>query len=680
MAPGDADDVLSAGQILVLNEVMVSDTGTLDDIVDFDARDKIGATKPIGVTRSVWSDGSQTMFAAADEVYPVDRWGTQFYSPVGDDADLNAMFEVSVVSIIAANNGTLVDIDKDGNGTYETTGIALAQGGTYFIDDNTDGMDRNGGIRSNAGHPIQVNLMTADNCAGYESRTYPLLPYDQWSNSYFLPVSTITTATGPGNDDVPTTVHLFNPNASSINVAYDYDSGYAGYLTIAAASSNTLVMPVGEGAHFYNITAPPTTTTNDVEDQFASASYSLNTGSVNWASNWAETGDDNAANAGTIYITPGTLRFRESSAANDAIQRTANLSGGYTTATLSFTLNGTNIDASPDDNIKVQISGNGGTNWTDLATYSSGNDPNGSTVSFDVSSYIASNTTVRFIMVGALETGTSDGETWDFDNVNITFSYTTAATPGTNLFYGVASVNSDNAGGTGDDQNSSYDWGITMVPEKVMSQYLIVGWAPGDDPTFQGTATENTAPIWLTGGHPSGSSMPTGTYDICVDYNGDGGATLDGLTGRYYDRQVTGIAPLTQIKIYKNKVVPPDAGNGTAGDDQTGTQIWVCGPLTPGPGDLATDAIITAAWGADPLVTSPSKPGLDMGYTVRNQRTWRAAKSAALQVDLNGNGLYDEGDTIRYTITVANTSAATIGSLTVTDTNPTNVTYVINST
>ena len=255
VAPGDPDDLLSAGQILVLNDVMLSTT--LGTVYDFDARDKIGASQPIGVTRSVWADGSQTMFAAADEVYPTDRWGNQFYSPVGDNADLNQMFEVSVISIIAATDGTLVDIDKDGNGTYETTGIALGQGGTYLIDDNTDGVDRGARVRSNAGHPIQVNLMTADNCAGYESRTYPLKPYEIWDSSYFLPVSTITTATGPGNDDAPTTVHIYNPNASSIYVAYDYDSGYAGYLTVAANSSTTLVVPVGEAVHFYNITTPP---------------------------------------------------------------------------------------------------------------------------------------------------------------------------------------------------------------------------------------------------------------------------------------------------------------------------------------------------------------------------------------------------------------------------------------
>ncbi len=71
------------------------------------------------------------------------------------------------------------------------------------------------------------------------------------------------------------------------------------------------------------------------------------------------------------------------------------------------------------------------------------------------------------------------------------------------VFYAVGSVDSDNTESTsGNDRNDTYDWGITLVPEKIMSQSLIVGWAPGDDPTFIGTATENTAPIWLTGGHP----------------------------------------------------------------------------------------------------------------------------------------------------------------------------------
>ena len=233
------------------------------------------------------------------------------------------------------------------------------------------------------------------------------------------------------------------------------------------------------------------------------------------------------------------------------------------------------------------------------------------------------------------------------------------------------------------DNNSGYDWGFTLIPETVLSQILIVGWAPGDDPTFLGTNLENTAPIWLTGGHPKNSLTPTATYDLCVDYNGNGGATYDPAVRKWYDSKITGLAPLEPVKVYKDKTIPPGTGQGTAGDDQTGTQIWVCGPTT-GTGEdteLASDTLLAAAWGADPLVASPSKPGVDMGYTVRNQLLWRALKEAQLQVDLNGNGLYDESDTIRYSIRVFNTSPSLITMpMTVTDDLPFNATYVPNST
>jgi uncharacterized repeat protein (TIGR01451 family) len=164
-----------------------------------------------------------------------------------------------------------------------------------------------------------------------------------------------------------------------------------------------------------------------------------------------------------------------------------------------------------------------------------------------------------------------------------------------------------------------------------------------------------------------------------VDYNGDGGTTTDLISGRQYDRKVIGIAPLTQIKIYKGVINPPDAATqGTAGEDQTGTSIWVCGPVSGE--DLDTDILLTGAWGADPLVTAPSKPGVDMGYTLRNQRAWRAFKSAELLLDQNGDGLYNEGDTVRYTITVFNTGATIIPDVIITDTNDPDVTYVPNST
>ena len=161
--------------------------------------------------------------------------------------------------------------------------------------------------------------------------------------------------------------------------------------------------------------------TGNFRDTFATQSYSRNDGSLNWTGNWIEENDDGSPTAGTIYIntTAGALRFRQNSVANDAIYRQANTSA-YTGATLTFTLDGNNIGTG--DAIKVQVSGNGGSTWTDLQTFNT--DPNGATQTFDISGYIATNTRVRFIMVDTLETGFGDGNNWNIDNVDITVTGT----------------------------------------------------------------------------------------------------------------------------------------------------------------------------------------------------------------------------------------------------------------
>jgi hypothetical protein len=99
--------------------------------------------------------------------------------------------------------------------------------------------------------------------------------------------------------------------------------------------------------------------------------------------------------------------------ANDAVRRTANLTG-WINAVLSFAIDGTIIDAT--DDISVEISPNGAAPWTELERFNG--DPGLVTRSYDVTPYIGSNTTVRFIMRDPLETGTGDGDYWQIDDVD----------------------------------------------------------------------------------------------------------------------------------------------------------------------------------------------------------------------------------------------------------------------
>ena len=59
-----------------------------------------------------------------------------------------------------------------------------------------NGLIRRSRITSNK--KIQVNLLTGDFCAGYETRSYTLLPVDRWSNQYYNPVGSLTADDGPG--------------------------------------------------------------------------------------------------------------------------------------------------------------------------------------------------------------------------------------------------------------------------------------------------------------------------------------------------------------------------------------------------------------------------------------------------------------------------------------------------
>jgi subtilisin-like proprotein convertase family protein len=253
-APGDADDLLVVGQVLILNDVM--DSSTLQSVIDYDARDKIAASTPIAVSRALWSDGSKTLFAHVDEVYPTSFWGTDYRLPVGENADLNEMFQYTGVSVMAAVDGTVVSIDKDANGTAEQT-CNLNQGqscqwtDTYVGGAIGSGLNRNSRITSNSGHPIQVSLLTADYCAGFETRSFPLLPVDKWSNSYYNPVGTLTANGGPGADEAPTYVHLYNPNASTLTVSYAFSTGAVNTVSVPANSGANVTMTNLEGDHFY---------------------------------------------------------------------------------------------------------------------------------------------------------------------------------------------------------------------------------------------------------------------------------------------------------------------------------------------------------------------------------------------------------------------------------------------
>jgi len=59
--------------------------------------------------------------ADAVEIFDTTRCGTLYKIPIGQDLSSSYMFEYTSLLVMAGTDGTVVQIDKDGNGTIDLT-------------------------------------------------------------------------------------------------------------------------------------------------------------------------------------------------------------------------------------------------------------------------------------------------------------------------------------------------------------------------------------------------------------------------------------------------------------------------------------------------------------------------------------------------------------------------------
>ena len=235
MPPGFATDLINAGDVISLeNDVSLPRDPSE---IRYDGRDKFGGTRAVAVTRASWAVDPGVVLAGAVEVYPLRDYGLQFEVPVGEDIDSDQMFQYTSLFVLAAEDGTDIQIDIDGNGSTDIS-LTLNQGESYQVDGGIDT-----GASVTATKPVQAHIFTGDVGARFESRFYTLYPVENWSDSYYSPVGTAA-------DDDETYVFLYNPNTSPITVNHDTRIG-SGSFVVAAGSSYRYLMPSESGAHFF---------------------------------------------------------------------------------------------------------------------------------------------------------------------------------------------------------------------------------------------------------------------------------------------------------------------------------------------------------------------------------------------------------------------------------------------
>lgn len=193
-------------------------------------------------------------------------------------------------------------------------------------------------------------------------------------------------------------------------------------------------------------------------------------------------------------------------------------------------------------------------------------------------------------------------------------------------------------------QSLNYDWGYSPLPARLIVDDLSIGWAPGS----QNLSAAGYDPLWVT------TVAPTTLY---VDYDGDPatGAFVD-PNGLRYDTTYNFATALAMQRVTD----PND-------NDMTGARIYTI----DGTG-------IAAAHGEDPATTTPvAFPGVDLGTTqFPSCGALCVNKTASLAVDVDGDGLVDPGDTIRWEVTATNTDYYVLVLPVLLDSLPPDVTYV----
>ena len=195
------------------------------------------------------------------------------------------------------------------------------------------------------------------------------------------------------------------------------------------------------------------------------------------------------------------------------------------------------------------------------------------------------------------------------------------------------------AAGVRDALGTNHDWSFSLQPVSQLSEIALVGLGVGNSNTDPSTAA-NTSPVFVT---------VLGNTNLRVDYNGDG--------------VVDQIIPMTRLQsIRLTDIVNNDGDNSAM--------------------RLFTDngVLISVAWGQNG--NSPNgSPGFDAGTTVPAVPVPEYYKSSesAPGGDVNGDGIFNQGDTIRYTLRIRHIGTQPISNAVITDVLPTQVRYIDNS-
>lgn len=445
------------------------------------------------------------------------------------------------------------------------------------------------------------------------------------TNNPPLQVTKTSDATNPllPSNTVNYTVQITNTSATTqtgivVNDALPAGTTYVAQSTVATGYANT-------------------TTTATFADNFSSGNYSGN--SANFSGSWTEFGDDNqyATNSnGSIRLSNGNncqsdyclrINLSDSNSVNDYIYRELDLSD-YSSATLSYYYDKTNGYGT----VQVQVSSDGGTNWTTVRTHTSSG--SGTINSIPITTSIASNTRIRFLVFAST---TVNNSRFYADNIQISAQSTTLSAITKDNIPGGANPDLTNGAPPslvtaadgfqlGPNQSMTVTYRATVnSPPLILPQNIIN--------TAQVTSTQQTQPLTAT------VSDPVFTADIgdqvWLDADGDGIKDV-------------GEAGLANVKVVLYRAGVPVNWTLTGTDGHYLFPNLVPGSYTVGITTSTLPSGLTLTTGTNPTasitVNGASTQYLNADFGYRNTAAGTATIGDMVWSDANGNGVREAGE------------------------------------
>ncbi|HYF30206.1 MAG TPA: Ig-like domain-containing protein [Chitinophagaceae bacterium] len=226
IAPGYPSDIIPSSGNIVLDNTMPSNPRNPASIY-FDGKDKITSNGQLAITQVTGEPTRMPVQAIKTNVTSTYDFGQSFTIPLGQNFN-SRDFRYTALFIRAAENNTVVSIDKDNNGTLETV-TTLQEGQSYLV---------NGGVMVGATvtstKPVGVEL-NAGGVDEFSIRNAPIFPATWYSHTYYTPVPTSDNPLDNPKDS--SAVMFYNSLNRSININWYFGTSANGTIAVPAKSA-----------------------------------------------------------------------------------------------------------------------------------------------------------------------------------------------------------------------------------------------------------------------------------------------------------------------------------------------------------------------------------------------------------------------------------------------------------